>query len=166
MYTEEVWKDIEGYEDRYQISNFGNVRSICGVSIIRKTSIDNKGYVAVTIKKQGQSHRYRIHRLVAKAFIPNPDNKPQVNHINGIKTDNRVGNLEWCTDSENKKHAYANGLNHNNIKYNKILCLETGEVFCGICEAAQKTGVAAGNLWATINKKQNKTRGKHFVLIK
>ena len=165
MFTEEVWKDIQGVKGHYQISNFGNIRNTNTPNILRKTHVDNRGYLTITFWKGNKRVPTRVHRLVAEAFIPNPENKPQVNHINGVKTDNRVENLEWVSNSENQKHAYKNGLNHNNIKYRKILCVETGEVFCGICNAGKKLGLANGNIWAVLNNRQAHTGGYHFVLI-
>lgn len=107
----EEWKDIKGYEGLYQVSNQGRIRSFWhrrkGVDCLVQTSV--YGYKYVTLHKEKQ-RTFRVHRLVAEAFIPNPEGKPQVNHINGDKGDNRVTNLEWCTGSENMIHAYRNGL--------------------------------------------------------
>lgn len=108
----EIWKDIKNYEGLYQVSNLGNVRSLDRKvwnytkkgRILKQTS-NNHSYFYVSLNKDGniQKHCY-IHRLVAEAFIPNPDNLPQVNHIDFDKSNNKVNNLEWCTDIENKQH--------------------------------------------------------------
>lgn len=94
----EIWKDITGYEGRYQVSNMGRVKSInpkLGVCILKPKKCC--GYLTVELRQ----HRHWIHRLVAEAFVPNPDNKPQVNHINEDKLDNRAENLNWMTAKEN-----------------------------------------------------------------
>lgn len=106
----EIWKDIEGYDGLYQVSNFGRVKSFWRGGRIIKPSFSNCGYLCTCLCRDGKPKTCTIHRLVAAAFIPNPDGKPQVNHINGIKSDNRVENLEWATASENQRHAYAIGL--------------------------------------------------------
>lgn len=93
----EIWKQIKGY-DEYQVSNLGRVKS--KYRVLTATPTD-KGYLRVNITKKGKSKSFRVHRLVAEAFIPNPDNKPQVDHINTDRTDNRVENLRWVTGKEN-----------------------------------------------------------------
>lgn len=109
---DEIWKDVEGYEGLYQVSNKSRVRSFAKYDsgIIMKQTKEGCGYLQIQFKKDGKIKHYKVHRMVAKAFIPNPENKPFVNHINGIKTDNRIENLEWVTSSENLKHAHRIGL--------------------------------------------------------
>lgn len=113
----EIWKDIKGYEGYYQISNFGNVKSL-GIKNknqykserIKKPMISNKGYYYVDLYLHEEKERMSIHRLVAEAFIPNPLNKPCVNHIDGNKKNNHINNLEWVTYKENTQHAWKNHL--------------------------------------------------------
>lgn len=114
----EIWKDILGYEGLYQVSSTGRVKSVEKVDLLghkRKEHImslsHNRGYLNVNLfDKEGIRKTFRVHRLVAIAFIQNPNNKPEVNHINGIPSDNAVHNLEWVTSSENQKHAVQNNL--------------------------------------------------------
>ena len=117
----EEWKEILGFEGVYSISNFGKVishkRKAEGINrwlpekrLLQNKSGDNR-YPSVTLRKDMKNHQVSVHRLVAEHFINNNDNKSQVNHKDGNKTNNMVTNLEWCTVSENIKHAYELGLN-------------------------------------------------------
>lgn len=114
---EEQWRTINGYEGYYEISSLGRVRSVSRVILlgnnrkqnlkgrILKTRVNDRGYVYVGLSKEGKRKSLRVHRLVAEAFLKNPFNKPQINHINEIKTDNTVSNLEWVTQEENMNHG-------------------------------------------------------------
>lgn len=115
--SKEIWKDIKGYEGLYQISNLGNVKSLArqkngnSKSIIDvperilKAGINSRGYYTVVLHKNSNPKSTKVHRLVAETFIENIKNSSSVNHINAIKTDNRVENLEWCSHLENMQHA-------------------------------------------------------------
>jgi len=104
---EEIYKNITGYEGIYYISNKGNVKSKKRkIDSILKPRKSNCGYLRIFLCKNKSHKQYTIHRLVAEAFIPNLENKPQVNHIDGIKINNFVENLEWVTSSENTTHSF------------------------------------------------------------
>lgn len=103
--VEEIWKDIEGYEGLYQISNYGRVLSVKR-NIYLKGAINNCGYIKCYLNINNKQKTFLLHRLVGIAFIQNPENKSQINHINGDKTDNSVINLEWNTASENMSHSF------------------------------------------------------------
>jgi hypothetical protein len=136
MINLEVWKDIKGYEGLYQVSSIGRIKSFDRiVEQIGKGGLPfkriykgrilvgnkhTKGYYMATLAKNKKNTPISIHRLVCFAFIPNVQNLPQVNHKNGIKTDNRVENLEWCTSSFNNKHAHSTGLNRSGYKNGEL----------------------------------------------
>ena len=111
------WKDVKGYEGIYLVSNTGEIRSLKYNKNL-KPFLTHWGYLRIVLNKDKKTKTTFVHRVVASAFIPNPDNKPQVNHIDGNKQNNRVENLEWVSDKENKIHGFKNGLfdNHYSIK--------------------------------------------------
>jgi hypothetical protein len=151
MDNSEVWLDIKGYEGHYQVSSFGRVKSLARVVECRKDVFVNKkerilkpnknkkGYLVVKLCKKVDGVcselNFICHRLVALNFLQNVENKPQVNHINGIKDDNRVENLEWATGSENVIHSLANNLKipqkgseHGNSKLTEEKVLEIRKI--------------------------------------
>jgi hypothetical protein len=155
-------KPINGYEEEYKVSNRGYVISLPRLIFngkgyflskqkILTGSVTDKGYIRVEL--EGKS--YTLHRLVATSFIPNPENKPQINHIDGNKTNNCVSNLEWCTNSENQLHAYKYGLNKPSEKAGKDkrkvcqLDKDTNEVirvFDSIADAGRYINTRSSNI--------------------
>jgi len=121
MFENEIWEDLIGYESIYIISNLGRVKILPRININKSGIIISKekfvklhkskqGYVSLSLNKNGAKRTQYLHRLLANTFIPNTENKPQVNHKNGIKNDNRLENLEWTTSKENIIHARDKGL--------------------------------------------------------
>ena len=100
---QEIWKDIANYEGRYQVSNLGRVKTQSG--IIRRTKRNNRGYVQISLSKNGHDSYFLLHRLVAQSFISNPNNFPQVNHKDEDKSNNMAENLEWCTNAYNRHYG-------------------------------------------------------------
>lgn len=165
----EIWKDIEGYEGKYQVSSLGRILNYKQNRILK--GCDNgTGYIRHTLPNKPKNLKYQyVHRLVAKTFIDNPQNKKEVNHINGIKSDNRVENLEWCTSSENSKHSYKTGLQKTSEKQReviskKVIDTATGKVYKSVKEAAKQLNINYNSLRCQINgHNKKKTTLKKYV---
>lgn len=106
----EIWKDVVGYEGLYQVSNLGRVKSIRGRKVtekIMKPHLQRTGYYSIWLCKEDKKGNKSLHRIIAEAFIPNPENKPCIDHVNGVATDNRIENLRWCTYKENSNNPVS-----------------------------------------------------------
>lgn len=172
----EVWKDIEGYEGLYQVSSFGRVKSFDitdNLGRIRKGRIlkgckNTNGYLLVNLYKNSIGHSKNIHRLVAEAFIPNPDNKPQVNHIDEDKTNNVVSNLEWMTVKENSNHGTRNERMRKTLRIPILaINLKNGEVeeFYGSSECARQLGLHNQHISEVLKGKLRQTGGYTFKYL-
>ena len=184
---EEIWKDVPNYVGYYQVSNLGRVKSISfkDKNLIRKTTITN-GYhrVSFTVKRKVKS--LYVHRLIGESFIPNPDNKPCINHKNGIKTDNSISNLEWVTHQENAIHkinvlgyvasaeariklsisqkgriislSHRDKISKNSTSVKKVQCINTGKIWNSIKLCAEDLNINYSQLRHSLNNnnKHNK----------
>lgn len=153
----EIWKDIINYEGLYLISNYGRVKSLKrngtqDFDITMSLCIDKNGYLICGLRNKTKITK-KVHRLVAQAFIPNPDNKPQVNHKDGNKTNNHVDNLEWVTASENIIHAKKIGLQSecfNRVAVNQIKDGKIINTFKSLKDAELNTGIGWTGISAVI----------------
>lgn len=163
----EIWKDIKGFENIYQISNYGRIKSYKKNKegkILKNTN--KKGdYLSVILQYKDNIKYTRIHRLVALAFIPNPNNYNEINHIDGNKQNNHVENLEWCTHKQNFEHAKKIGLWKYNKPYKskKIRQFTLNNEF--LCEyensihASKITGICARNILQVANREPYNNKG-------
>ena len=175
---QEIWKTIEGTDGRYEVSNTGKIRSL---NYKRSRKIkelrpapDPKGYMKTMILIDGRYKTVKLHRLVAEAFISNPDNRPQVNHKDGNKSNNSVGNLEWAYNIDNAHHAIDNGLFVNsymataaaNEKRKKpVIAIGadgTQRVFDSINEASRTLGVGRRHIQSILRGERHQTGGYTF----
>jgi len=177
---QEIWKDIEGYERYYQVSNIGRVRSLDRIvkhsagrerisyGKVLSQSLDGGGYPTVGISKDGCAKRVHIHRLVAVAFIPNFDNSPEVNHLDENKLNNRANNLEWCTRKENERwgtkrercilHTDYRAISEKNSKQLVQMDLSGNviKVWKSLASLCRSTGFSQGNISMCCNGKYSK----------
>ena len=170
----EEWRDIKGYEGRYQVSNLGRVRSV-GRTTIKSNGVVQRSrgkvlrpYIACTgyagVRIEGGRH-VMVHRAVAEAFLPRIDGKNVVNHINGVRTENTLGNLEWTTFSGNTRHAVYVTKNIKKQLFHptrKVACVDTGKVYTSLAEAARDTGACAQNIYHVCKGHFQRTVGLHW----
>lgn len=159
-------KDIKGYEGLYAITEDGRVWSYRRNKYLKSTE-DKKGYLRVDLYKDKKRSNYKIHRLVAEAFIDNPNNLPQVNHKNENKANNCVDNLEWCDTAYNLNYGnypsnMAEKLKGNCRAGKKVECIETGIIYKSMLEASRQTGINNASISNTLNGLAKTAGGYHW----
>ncbi|HJX49856.1 MAG TPA: NUMOD4 domain-containing protein [Candidatus Nanoarchaeia archaeon] len=172
----EIWKDIKGYEGLYLVSNLGRIKSLERTIYngriyynrkekILKIQMDSrKYYCLIFLYKMNIKKVFLIHRLVAHAFISNPKNKPEINHKDGNKQNNKSNNLEWSTSSENKIHAFKTGLR---IFYNQkpFICIETGITYKCLLEASKELNIHISSIHRQLTGIYRQTKGYTFKYL-
>lgn len=181
----EIWKPIPEYEGYYEASSLGRIRSVnreitrndgkvkkWGSAI--KKPYPFKGYLSVRLCKNHEGKNFLVHRLVALAFLSNPNNLPEINHKNGIREDNSVENLEWISRIDNQRHSWhvlgrkvsdklKSSFEHTKRKkYKTVLNIETGIYYDSIIDAAKSRNVVDYNLWRVLNSNRNNTK---FIIV-
>ena len=169
----EIWLPIEGYENLYEVSNLGRVRSLehtvikkNGVKLkvpgkILKPRSNNRGYLMIRLYKNGIYRDFLLHRIVSTAFIPNPDKKFQVNHLDEDTLNNSAENLEWCTQKENVN--YGTGIKRSSEKRSKqVLCVELNQIFPSLTDAARQLRLSVGNISNVLAGRYKTAGGYHF----
>jgi hypothetical protein len=155
-------RDVKGYEGLYKVNALGKVFSVKRNKMLSET-VDKHGYVKYCLTKDGTHRQVKAHRIVAEAFIPNPQNKREVNHIDGDKSNNAVWNLEWTRTSENARHSVRVGLR---TQCKSVRIVETGEVFPSLGECARTIGGDVGNISRCLNTDKSDThKGFHFERV-
>lgn len=157
----EKWKDVDGYDGLYKVSTLGRVK---GKHRIKSQQDNGKGYLMVRLNKNGESRWHLVHRLVAKAFIENPQNKPTVNHIDGNRKNNKFNNLEWATYSENNLHSYRSNGRKSALAV-PIYCIETGKIYKSSYDASKETGIPQSSINRCANGIFKSTNGTHWGLL-
>lgn len=158
----EIWKDIEGYDGFYQVSNLGRVKSVKS-KYLRKLNLTHDGYCKINLSSNGETHWFRVHRLVAQAFIPNPENKPEVNHIDEDKTNNNVDNLEWVTRKENANHGTLY-TRLSKINGKPVICVESGVTYDSISQCARLMNIQQSSISQMLSGKRKSAGGYTFKL--
>lgn len=161
--SKEVWRDVPGYDGQLQVSNLGRLRVVRCYTRILKPFQNRAGYQIGTVYLNGKKIRHGVHRFVAEAFLPNPEGKEQVNHINGDKSDNRPENLEWNTCQENNLHRCQVLGFGGGRRPRPVVCLSTGEWFPSMTAASKATGVPVHYMIKVCKGQRDSTMGLRWA---
>lgn len=177
----DVWGDVIGYEGKYQVNTKGEIRSLnygrMNKICLLKPYLGNRGYLSVVLSKDNKTKIKMVHKLVAEAFIPNEDSKPFIDHINNIKTDNRVENLRWVTHKENMRNpltrkrfsesAKKRPISENALKnwQRRIYCKELNKTFDSITQASKELNIPIACICRVCSGNRPHTRGCHFEYV-
>ena len=160
----EIWRPIKDYEKLYEVSNTGQVRSLCGrygKFRILKQSVGSRGYMLVTLCDHGKQKSVNVHRIVAETFIPNADNLPCVNHKDENKKNNNVENLEWCSYYHN--NTYGNRLTKSALKRSiPVRCIETGIIYSSAYAAQRETKIRQSGICSCCHGRRKTAGGYHW----
>ena len=161
------WLPVPGFETLYEVSDEGEIRSLCGrygFNRVLKLGVGSKGYLNVSLCNKGHQKTANVHRIVATVFIPNPDGLPCINHKDGNKQNNFVSNLEWCSYQYN--NVYGDRLIKSALKRSKpVICIETGVVYAGGCAAERETGIDQGLISGACLGKKKTAGGFHWAFV-
>lgn len=166
----EHWKSIPEYEGLYEASDLGRIRSLPRATtsgkILKPYVNKHNGYCYVTLSKNNVRKQKRVHKLVMISFCEIDESRPQINHVDGDKTNNKLDNLKWCTQSENMKHAYENGLELPPTK--NVIDLDSGKIYDSVTDAARSTGKnnGTGKITMVCQGKRSHYRGRRFAYLK
>lgn len=162
-----TWKPIQNFEDLYEINENGDIRSKnprYKNKELLKQSINSKGYKVVTLCREGKQKTFTVHRLVALAFIPNPNNLPCVNHKDEIKINNNISNLEWCSYYYN--NTYGERLTKSSLKKGKpVRCIEENKIYPNAHIASKITKISQSSIWCCCSGKRNSAGGYHWEYV-
>lgn len=177
---EEIWKPIKGYEQYYEVSNLGRIKSLArnvywknranrinsryDEEKIIVPDVMKNGYIRIKFRVNGDVKQKTVHRVVAEAFIPNPENKPCINHKDGDRKNNKVENLEWCTYSENNLHEWR-VLGKKSYNAKKVRCVDLNLVFDSVSDGAKYIGSRKQNLFNALYKRDGVFKGLKWEFI-
>lgn len=176
--NQEIWKDIKGYEGFYKVSNLGRIMGLgrevrntkygsvryIPESILKRKGTNSSGYTNIILRKNNKNKSFYVHRIVAENFLNPIDGKKIINHKNGIKTDNRLINLEWCTEKENIQHSIKTGLSKLKTNCKEVIDMSTGEKYESVKFAALDLGIVVSTLTHRLSGRLKNNTNLRYVV--